>query len=340
MTDRAILVTPVAWQPAGARPLETTLSTSQVESATCMNSEGGSSARDQGKLRHGARRGWAASGPCRGAHAGSGTAVPREGSWHRDGIGPGRGGGGAGFGAQRSPIHQRNEPVGTQPLQADGFGHRDKRGRGCDLPQAPDASLLSRRVQGGVGVHHTPKAALPGSPPAPRSPQPSTGDARGGHGAVGGVHGAVGGTRVLPGSPFPTPRQSWEGIGWGGRPRGLQPLPCPAEAGGQHPWVPALPRHPAWLINQTHHSSGGGEVIPGRGLAPTEGVPAVGRGPHPAPDPRLGERGWIRGPRRVFPGPDPAQEEAARPRLWPRAERWGRRGDAGGRGDLSQRSLL
>lgn len=52
MTDLAILVTPVAWEPEGARPLETTLSTSHVESATCMNSEGGSSVRDKGKLRH------------------------------------------------------------------------------------------------------------------------------------------------------------------------------------------------------------------------------------------------------------------------------------------------
>lgn len=48
MTERAILVTPVAWQPEGAQPLETTLSTNHVESATCMNSEGGSSVWERG----------------------------------------------------------------------------------------------------------------------------------------------------------------------------------------------------------------------------------------------------------------------------------------------------
>lgn len=109
ITDRAILVTPVAWgQPGGSRPLDTTLSTNHVESATCMNSEGGSSARDKGhwgrwlpRARHSRTQ-----SQCQLRHCVSHCPLGEERT--QDRTSPRRRD--SALGVQMSPIHRWNEP--------------------------------------------------------------------------------------------------------------------------------------------------------------------------------------------------------------------------------------
>lgn len=128
---------------------------------------------------------------------------------------------------------------------------------------------------------------------------------RGGHGGCvcvpppaptllprGGTGTARGAPRIHPGTapppwhplPHPTVLLPWKGrsgVGTQGVSK-LLPPPPPGKGGRQHPWETAPRKHPAlrWapgipaqLSRQTHHTSGGGQVAPGRGPAPTDGGP-------------------------------------------------------------------
>lgn len=214
MTDLAILVTPVAWQPAGARPLETTLSTSHVESATCMNSEGGSSARGKGREES-----------CQGR------------------ISPRHGAGDAVLGVQTSPIHKWNELDMAQLLPALRWRLNlaaGMSGAKATTPPKPRMRLSSLCWRPTLGARECwgalyPKTSstralgLPGSSPAPQEPPAQHQGCSGGYGEMtrgsGGDEGRAtllsqGCQRLVPAwGPGQSPKKLllWAGRDWGGR---------------------------------------------------------------------------------------------------------------------------